>query len=267
MNDPDTDRYDHVSFAADDGIGTITLDRPAVLNALTEEMLHEVSEVATTAFDRSDVNALVITGAGRGFCSGGDVREMEDRSPSKLEWKIHLDIFQNTVAVLRGGPNPVVAAVNGPAVGAGMDLALACDFRVMAEDAYFKTQFIDIGLVPGDGGGWLLPRLIGEARAKRYVMTNESITADVARELGLAYDVVPGDELESTARDLAATLRDKPGRAMAGAKALVQADGSFEEYCAEAIERQWACIHDDEHREAVAAFVGGREPNFDRPYE
>lgn len=258
--------YDFVTVDVADGIGTITLDRPDVLNALTEELLHELADATEAAFDREDVGALVITGAGRGFCSGGDVREMDGRDPSKLEWKLHLDIFQNTVSLMRGGAKPVIAAVNGPAVGAGMDLTLACDFRVMAEEAYLRTQFVDIGLVPGDGGGWVLPRLIGEARAKRYLLTNETITADDALDLGLAYDVVPGEELMPAARALAETLRDKPRLAMAKTKALLHTDQSFEEYCDDAYRHQWECIHDDEHREAVSAFVEDREPSFDRPY-
>lgn len=251
-----------VEYDVDAGIATLRLNRPEVLNALTEESLAVLADRIHDAYDDPAVRCVVVTGNGRGFCSGGDVREMDGRDPTHLEWKIHLAIFQNTVHLLRNGPKPTVASINGPAVGAGMDMTLACDFRVMSVSAYLRPQFIDIGLMPGDGGGWLLPRLIGESRAKQYIMTNETITPTAAIDMGLVYAVVPDDQLETATNELATILRDKPRLAMQKTREVLNGDLSLEEYCERAIDDQWDCIHDSEHREAVSAFVEGREPDF-----
>ena len=159
---------------------------------------------------------------------------------------------------------PSVAAVGGPAVGAGCDFALACDLRVVGPNSFLREGFIRVGLVPGDGGSWLLPRLIGESKAKEYLLTGKDITPGDAVDLGLA--VESADDPLERATALARDLLDLPALAVRRTNALVDPEQSFEEYCERAIAYQWECVNDPEHAEAIAAFGEGREPEYDRDY-
>lgn len=135
----------------------------------------------------------------------------------------------------------------------------------MEEGAYLREQFVNIGLVPGDGGGWLLPRLVGEAKAKEYVMTGRDITSEEALDVGLVMNVVADREALRVAREVANDLRDKPAQAMCHCKDLVGVDRTFEEYAQAAIEAQWTVRNDPEHDEAIQALAEGRTPKYDRP--
>lgn len=176
----------------------------------------------------------------------------------------HLWKIQYVNRLLHFGSKPTVAAVNGPAVGAGCDFAFACDLRIAAESAFFRTQFVDVGLTPADGGGWTLPRLVGESKAKEYLLTGRDIQPENAKEMGLVVDIVSDSDLMDSARDLANELRDKPATAVRNTKALVDSGRSFAEYAQEAHHRQYECVTDPEHREAVRAFAEDRRPEFDR---
>ena len=254
--------YDHLTYTVEAGIATLTLDRPQVYNAFTPAMIDELNE-AVDRTTEDGVYALVLTGAGDGFCTGADVTEMPDWSEqSEAEYGDFLREVQGVVRGLREGGVPSVAAVNGPAVGAGCDFALACDVRFLAPDAYLREGFVRVGLVPGDGGAWLLPRLIGEAKAREYLLTGEDITADAAERLGLAR-AIEDDPLEA-AVEFATQLRDLPATAVRRTNELVSADLSFDEHCERAIDYQWECVNDPEHDEAVRAMREGREPSFDR---
>jgi len=259
--------YDNLQYDVTDGRAEITLDRPEKLNAFSTEMLVELNEAILAAMHDDRAYVVVLTGAGRGFCSGADVTDMDGRDDRdrKVTYGAHLWKVQNVDRLLYNGPKPTVAAVNGPAIGAGCDFALACDMRVMDADAYLRQQFVNIGLVPGDGGGWLLPRLVGESKAKEYLLTGRDITAEDAVEMGLAVESVDGDVV-GAARDLANELRDKPATAMRLTKSLVDVGRSFEEYAGEAVDAQWECVNDAEHTEAVRALNEGRAPDFDREY-
>jgi len=253
----------HVRYGTEAGIATITIDRPSVYNAFTERTVLELNAAIREAEADDGVYAAVLTGAGDGFCAGADVTAMPDWGEgSREEYGAFLWTVQQVVANLRRAATPTVAAVNGPAIGAGCDFALACDLRVMGEDALLREGFVDVGLVPGDGGAWLLPRLVGEATAREYLLTARDITPADAVEMGLAVETVA--DARSAARDLAAEIRDKPATAVQHTNRLVDPDRSFREHCERAIEYQWDCVTDDEHREAVAAFNEGREPEFDR---
>lgn len=258
--------YETIDYTVDEGIAKVTLDRPAVLNAFDVQMLDELNDALYTAHASESVFVVILTGRGRGFCSGADVSNMEDRDDreTKTEYGAHVWKVQNVVKQLYMGRKPVVGAVNGPAVGAGCDFALACDLRILSDDAVLREQFVNIGLVPGDGGGWLLPRLVGESKAKELLLTGRDVTAQEASDLGLAVDVVAKDQLSSAARDLAMELRDKPTTSMQRTKSLIDTSQSFEEYSRAAFEAQWECIRDPEHEEAVRALQEGREPSFDR---
>ena len=257
--------FDSLDYTVTEGRAEVVLDRPDVLNAFDSAMIDELNEALEGAHDDDEVYAILLTGAGRGFCSGADVSDMggeRDRTDST----VRLFKVQNVVRKLLHGEKPTVAAVNGPALGAGCDFALGCDLRVMGEEAYLREQFVNIGLVPGDGGAWLLPRLVGEAKAKELVMTGRDVGPAEAVDLGLAVEAVPTDEVLEAGRDLANTLRDKPATAMRETKALFDGTATYDDYAQAAIEGQRAARDDPEHTEAVSALREGRDPAFDRPY-
>lgn len=259
--------YEYLDYTVSDGRADIVLNRPDVLNAFHDEMVEEIVLALMDAHSDNQVFVITMTGSGRAFCSGADVTNMgEEGDDDQLVSAEHLWKVQNVVRYLYHGPKPTVAAVNGPAIGAGCDFALACDLRVMEQDAYLREQFVNIGLVPGDGGGWLLPRLVGEAKAKEYILTGKDITAEEALDAGLVIDVVDSGESAAAARSLADQLRDKPAKAMQNCKDLVGFGRSFEDYSQAAIEAQWKVTNDPEHDEAIRALQEGREPAFDRPY-
>ncbi|WP_226010954.1 enoyl-CoA hydratase/isomerase family protein [Halomicrobium salinisoli] len=257
--------YEDVRYEVSDGIATITMDRPDVYNAFTRETVLELNDAVRTARDDDGVYAVVLTGAGDGFCAGADTTEMPDwdrQSPE--EYGAFLWLIQQLVANLRGMATPSIAAVNGPAIGAGCDFALACDLRVTGPEGIMREGFVNVGLVPGDGGAWLLPRLIGESKAREYLLTGRDIDPEEAVDIGLAVETA--DDAVAAARDLAIEIRDKPATAVRRTNALVDPEMGFDEYCRLAAEYQWECVTDPEHKEAVAAFNEGREPAFDREY-
>lgn len=257
------ERYDDVSYAVADGIATITIQRPDVYNAFTRNTVLELNDAVRTAETDESVYAVVLTGTGKGFCSGADTTEMpnwDEQSPE--EYGAFLWLIQQFVWNLRTMATPSVAAVNGPAIGAGCDFALACDLRIVGDEGVMREGFVNVGLVPGDGGAWLLPRLIGESKAREYLLTGRDIAPEDAVDIGLA--VERADDALSAAVDLAAEIRDKPATAVQHTNRLVDPQQSFDEYCRKAAQYQWECVVDDEHKEAVAAFNEGRKPEYDR---
>jgi enoyl-CoA hydratase/carnithine racemase len=258
---PEDVRYD-----TDGGIATITIDRPEVHNAFRRETILELNEAIRAAVSDDGVYVIILTGAEGSFCAGADITEMPDWSEemTEEEYAGYLWTVQNVVRQLRKSEKPSIAAVSGPAVGAGCDFALACDLRIVGPDAVLREGFVRVGLVPGDGGSWLLPRLIGEAKAKEYLLTGKDITPRDAVDLGLAIDVV--DDPVERAGELAAELLALPALAVRRTNALVDPDQSFEEYCERAIAYQWECVTDPEHAEAIAAFRENRDPEYERDY-
>lgn len=257
--------YYDVRYETDEGVATITIDRPEVANAFTEQTLAELNDAISRFRDDDGAYVAILTGADRGFCAGADVSTMPDWSAKGEEaYGDFLDIVQDVVRGLRGASKPTIAAVAGPAIGAGSDFALACDLRTVDENAVLREGFVNIGLVPGDGGAWLLPRLIGEAKAREYLLTGRDITPEAAVDLGLAPEVA--NDSVAAARDLADELLDLPAIAVRHTNSLIDPEQSFEEYCERAIEYQWECVNDPEHEEAVAAFREKRAPEFHRDY-
>jgi enoyl-CoA hydratase/carnithine racemase len=257
--------YEDIRYDAAEGIATITLDRPDVYNAFTPATIGELNDAIRRARSDEGVYVVVLTGAGDGFCSGADVTEMPDWSEmTKEEYAGFLWAVQNVVRQLRSTPEPTIAAVGGPAIGAGCDFALACDLRVVSEGAVLREGFVRVGLIPGDGGAWLLPRLVGESKAREYLLTGMDIDATEAVDVGLAVEAV--EDPLARARSLADELLRLPATAVRNTNRLIDPTQSFEEYCERAIEFQWECVNDPEHAEAVAAFEAGREPEFDREY-
>jgi len=256
--------YSDVQYETTEGVATITIDRPLVANAFRDKTISELNDALGRVRDDDGTYTLVLTGAGSAFCAGGDVTEMPDwEGRGKKAYGDFLESVQDVVRTLRSMSEPSVAAVSGPAVGAGCDFALACDIRVAGPDAVFREGFVRVGLVPGDGGAWLLPRLIGESKAKEFLLTGKDIPADEARELGLLVET--SDNPLGRAQELASEIRDLPATAVQGTKRL-DPEVSFDEHCKQAIEYQWDCVTDPEHDEAVAAMHESREPDFDRDY-
>lgn len=255
--------YEDITFAVDDGIATITIDRPEVHNAFTRDTVHELTDALDTAAADDGVYAIVLTGAENSFCAGADVRTIPDWTElSESEYTTFLKHVQDIVQTLRTAPKPTVAAVKGAAIGAGCDFALACDVRFVGPDAIFREGFVRLGLVPGDGGAWLLPKLVGESIAREYLLSGRDITAAEAVDIGLASDM--SEEPLNAAEAFAAEIRSLPRQAVARTKALIDADETFSEHCERAIEYQWACLSDPERDEAVDAFLNDREPTYDR---
>ena len=256
--------YEKIDYDVVDGRAEMLFNRPDLMNAFDEETLLELNDALQRAMTDDAVYVVILSGRGRGFCSGADVTSMdgrEDREKKHL-YGSHLWLVQNVDRLLYFGQKPTVAAVNGPAVGAGCDFALACDLRVMGPDGLLREGFVNVGLVPGDGGAWLLPRLVGESKAREYLLTGRDITPVDAVDIGLA--VEEADDPLAAARALAAEIRDKPAMAVQHTNRLVDPEQGFEDYCEKATRYQWDCVTDPEHHEAVAAFNEKRAPEYDR---
>jgi 2-(1,2-epoxy-1,2-dihydrophenyl)acetyl-CoA isomerase len=244
-----------------DGVATITLNRPESLNALNVQMRRELL-AAFKGLARDDaIRAVILTGEGRGFCSGADLRG----GASERDFRRVLEREYNPlVRAIRDLPKPVLAAVNGVAAGAGASLALACDLVYAAEDARFIQAFVRIGLVPDSGSTRTLVRALGRHRASQLIFTGEPLPAAEAHAAGLVNAVVPGGELMATVRDAAAKLAAAPTRAIALAKRSINAaeDASLDESLALEAQLQALAGRTEDHAEGVAAFAEKREPRF-----
>jgi len=199
-----------IEFAVDDGVGVLTLNRPARRNAFTLSMIDLWAETLTAAARDSAVRVVVLTGAGKGFCSGIDFRELDDIEDSPIAHRQMLTSGIHQVAhAVESLDKPLIAAVNGSAVGAGMDMALMCDVRYMATSASFCEGYIDAGLIPGDGGCYYLPRIVGESKALELLWTGDTVTAAEAVGLGLATGVFADDDLLDEVSQLARRIASK----------------------------------------------------------
>lgn len=246
------------------GVATVTLNRPETYNAITTPLLDRLNDRLRAARADTDVYAVVLAGAGDGFCSGVDTAEVGGWTDlTREEYAAFLRNYQHCVRQLRASDIPTIAAIDGPTVGGGCGLALGCDLRFVSEAGYLRPNFTRLGIVPVDGTAWMLAREIGPSRARRYLLPGDDIDAATLVDLGLAVDRV--DAPIDAAQAFAADLVDRPARAVQGANELVGFGGDLETYFTEGIEHQWACLADPEHDEAVAAMREGRDPKFDRP--
>ncbi|WP_436346536.1 enoyl-CoA hydratase/isomerase family protein [Natronorubrum sp. FCH18a] len=247
-------------------VARVTLDRPDAMNAYDESLLRTLVDRLEDLDAADDVRAIVLTGAGeRAFCSGVDLENMPLTPEMDFaDYEEGLGLFQNIVRTLRTIETPVIGAVNGYALGAGCDTALACDVRIVGENAAIGETFIDVGFVPGDGGAYLLPRLIGEARAKELIFTGRHLEGEEIVEWDLARECVPDDELLETAESFAADLAEQPPIALGLSKSLVNesADIDLETAFERATRAQRICAQTDDHAEAVDAFAEKRKPEF-----
>jgi len=247
---------------------TLTLNRPEERNALSSS--EQIREIADFCFDTArdpSIRAVVLTGAGKSFCAGGNVKNMQTRegmfagSPFALR-NAYRNGIQMMPAALYELEVPVVAAVNGAAIGAGLDLACMCDIRVASDKALFGETFVKLGIVPGDGGAWFLPRIIGLPRASIMTLTGEVIDSAKALEYGLVSEVVAPEVLLERAKEIARAIAANPGPAVRMAKRLLREGqdmrlGPLLELSAA---YQALAHHTEDHLEAVGAFLEKREP-------
>ena len=250
----------------DDGVATITLNRPERLNAFTREMIDAWVEALEDARRNDAVQVLVVTGAGRAFCSGGDVGAMNERPSGVpgLEHKRWLEVVHRVPLALEVLDKPVIAALNGPAVGAGLDMALMCDLRFAAAGARFSEGYVKVGLIPGDGGTYFLPRLIGTARALELLWTADFVTAEKAEQLGLVNRVIPADQLLPEVYALAGRLASGPSVAIRLTKRAVYQGLRMDlRTHLDMIASHMSVIRQtDDHAEGARAFVEKRPPRF-----
>ncbi|PYS75117.1 MAG: enoyl-CoA hydratase family protein [Acidobacteria bacterium] len=258
MNSPKSFLYEQR-----DGIGTITLNRPERLNAITFEVYHELTDFLAKLRDEKDLRVVIITGAGRAFCSGGDVRdiigELQGRdSEGLLEFtRLTCDLIRN----MRALPQPIIASLNGTTAGAGACIALASDIRIAAEEAKIAFIFVKVGLAGTDmGATYLLPRVVGLAKATELLMTGDFVEANEAEKIGLYNLVVPRAELERTTREFAEKLASGPALGIAKTKEMLNRElhMSFESALEAEAVAQALCMQTPDFKEAHAAFIEKR---------
>lgn len=254
---------DTIALGQANGVLTITLNRPDVLNAVNDLLAKELQDALRQGARDAAVRCLILTGAGRGFCSGADLR---DRAGASTSYREHLQAtFNPVILAIRTMEKPVLAAVNGVAAGAGCSLALAADVRVASDRASFIELFSRIGLVPDSGSTWFLPRLVGLGKAFEMTYTADPVDASEALRIGLVNRVVPHDELISKTMELAGRLAAGPTKAYGLTKrAITYALGATLE---QALEYE-AHVQDvagatADHREGVAAFLAKRQPKYE----
>jgi len=246
------------------GVAWLTLNRPASKNALDAALVQALAERIESLAADAEVRAMVLSGAGGAFCSGADLKAvMADPSAMNRVGEA-LDQYHRIVRGLVGAPQPVIAMVDGPAVGFGCDLALACDLRVLSTRAYLQEKFVRIGLMPDGGGTLWLTRAVGLGRALELLMLGDRIDAAQALELGLANRVVAEEQLEETAQGLAARLAAGPPLALRHIKQNCRAALAGEIDAALTRERagQLECLKSRDFTEGVAAWIQKREPQF-----
>jgi 2-(1,2-epoxy-1,2-dihydrophenyl)acetyl-CoA isomerase len=258
--------FENIQFEIKDGIAQLTLNRPDKLNSFTQAMHLEVRAALETLQADKSVRVLVLTGAGRGFCAGQD---LSDRAVEPGAKGVDLGdsvekFYAPLVLTLRSLPMPVICAVNGVAAGAGANLALACDIVIAGKSASFVEVFCKLGLIPDTGGTWILPRLIGHARATGLAMLGEKLTAERAEAWGLIWKCVPDEDLMKEALAMATHFSTAPTKGLAFTKRALQA--SYANTLPEQLKlegemmRELGYSHD--YREGVAAFIAKRPPQF-----
>ncbi|HEY6122583.1 MAG TPA: enoyl-CoA hydratase [Pyrinomonadaceae bacterium] len=258
--------YEHIDITETNSIVTITLNRPEKLNALVGHMRRDLAEALEEAGSDHTVRVVIVTGAGRGFCAGGDVPYMAELIERKdtEEFSRLLGSARRVIGAIRHMTKPVIASVNGPASGAGFNLALACDLRIASTAATFSQSFAKVGLHPDWGGTYFLPRMVTTNKACEMFFLGDPIGAEEALALGILNRVVKPEELEAATFELAERLRAAPPLAIAAAKqAVYMSHGAeLEEMLRYENEAQLRCFQSQDCHEGIRAFLEKREPKF-----
>lgn len=254
--------YETIDFKLEEGIARLTLNRPDRLNSFTVKM-HEEAADALSRLDGARV--LVLTGAGRGFCAGQDLNDRAVTPGQSVDLGHSVETYYNPlIRKLTGLPMPVIARVNGVAAGAGANIALACDIVIAAKSAKFIQSFANIGLIPDSGGTWVLPRLVGQARALGLALTAEPLPAEKAAEWGLIWKAVDDEALDSEVDALAARFAAAPTRGLAAIKRMIRT--SWDHDLDQELDLQRDMMRElgmsEDYKEGVAAFMEKRTPKF-----
>jgi enoyl-CoA hydratase/carnithine racemase len=263
--------YETIRYEVDEHIATLTLNRPERMNTFHDTMLREWEDAIRTAQEDEDVRAVIITGEGRAFCAGADLKATGDedrvlrteRSPGERRNSLRYTVHRIPIA-LQYLDKPYIAAVNGAAVGAGMDMASMADVRIASDQARFAMSYVNVALIPGDGGAWLLPRLVGVQKALDLIWTGDIFDAQTALEMGYVLKVVPHDDLMAETRAYAQRLAEGPPVAIQMAKRLVyrSQDQSFLEGLEMAQAAMTIAQSTEDAKEGPLAFREKRKPDF-----
>ncbi len=260
--------YETIRYEVGDGIATVTLNRPDVLNAFTEQMLADLIDGMKQVERDAAVRAIVVTGAGRAFCAGQDLKAIQDGYLGEGEPPAFGDVLRKgynpLILRMRNLEKPILAAVNGVAAGAGCSLALACDLILASDTASFVQSFVRVGLVPDSGGLFFLPRLVGPARAMELCLRGEAVSARDAERIGLVNKIVPQTDLPGTAREWALGLAAGPAKAIGLIKRGLNRSlvNDLERMLEIEAQLQEIAGRTRDHREGVLAFLQKRSPTF-----
>lgn len=262
--------FNEIIFKVDGRIAIITLNRPEIRNAMTSErMIDELEAACSIVNEDRNITVLILTASDPAFSAGGNIKDMATKSgmfagrPTELmvnyrKFVQRIPLFFQKIEV------PVIAAVNGPAIGAGFDMTMMCDIRIASEKAKFGETFLNVGLIPGDGGAWFLPKVVGMAKACELTFTGDVIGAQEALDINLVSYVVPHDELMKKALELAEKISKNPPEALRMAKRLLYMGQrlTLPDLLEQSASLQALCHHTDDHIEALNAMSEKREPNF-----
>jgi 2-(1,2-epoxy-1,2-dihydrophenyl)acetyl-CoA isomerase len=249
----------------EDAVAVVTLNRPKAKNALDPALLSALLETLPRLGEDRSVRVIVLTGAGGAFCAGADLKAATQTPGALSDLDGVMNRYHGIIRAIVGAPKPVIAMVEGPAVGFGCDLALACDLRVIASDAYFEERFVKIGLMPDGGGTFWLPRLVGLGRAMEIILSGDRISADRALDLGIANEVLPAAELRAKVMARAAQLAKGPPLAFAEIKRAMRAGlgSTIDQALDREKEGQVKLLQSGDCMEGVLAWVQKREAKFE----
>jgi len=263
--------YKEIQFDVQDGVARVTLNRSDIRNAVTgEEMIRELEAACDRINNDQRIAVLVLTATDPAFSAGGNIKDMLHKkgmfegSPVAVMENYRKQV-QRIPRAIYNIEVPSIAAVNGPAVGAGCDLALMCDMRIASEKASFAESFLNVGIIPGDGGAFFLPRLVGQAKAAEMTFTGQTVSASEAARIGLVNHLVSHDSLIGAAMDLAHRIAAKPGPALRMSKRLLRLSqhGTMEQILEQSAAYQALCHSTEDHIEALQAIFEKREPRFE----
>ena len=252
-----------ILFEKIDAVGKITLNRPEKYNSFVREMALSLQNILANCESDDSIRCILITGAGKAFCAGQDLKEAIDPQGPEIE-QIVREHYNPIIKRIREIEKPVIAAVNGVAAGAGANLALACDIVTATQSAKFIQAFSKIGLIPDSGGTYFLPRLIGLPKATAFMMTGEPVSAEKAEALGMIYAVYENAEFESKTLELARSIAAMPTKGLGYTKRLLNQsfNNSLEDQLDLEAATQSLSAHTDDHKEGIQAFLGKRTPKF-----
>jgi 2-(1,2-epoxy-1,2-dihydrophenyl)acetyl-CoA isomerase len=255
--------YEFIKFLKADGIATVVLNRPEVFNALNDPLCYELQKVFKEISNDNTIRVVILTGEGKGFCSGQDIKAIEDMKGSLPSESIYKK-YNPIIKLMRGLPKPIICKLNGVAAGAGCSLALACDIIIASEQAMLTEAFVNIGLVLDSGSSFFLPRMVGSVKAFELATMGTKISAQEALSLGLVNKVVAPENLDQTVNELASFYLKSPTRAVALIKDLLNKsfNSSLDEMLAYEAKYQDMAGGSEDFKEGVKAFLEKRKPDF-----